>query len=236
MRPRAAVVDYELGNLFSAWHACENAGFDAVITSSVPDILAADAVVLPGVGAFGDAMSTLRRLGLVAPLEKVAASGRPLVGVCLGMQLLMSESHEFGRHEGLGIIPGRVMRFDRPLSRVGEPLKIPHVGWNRICALRQRTGAGGPDSAGESNPWAGSPLEGLAEGEYMYFVHSYYVEPEEPSVVLATTRYGHIEFCSSLFTGNISGCQFHPERSGPQGLKIYRNLAARVGLSPRCGP
>ena len=210
--PRVAIIDYGLGNLFSVKHACEHAGIRADITSERKVILAADAVILPGVGAFGDAMDTLRRLDLVTVLRDIAASPKPLVGVCLGVQLLMTESYEFGHHRGLGIIEGPVVRFDRP-KKDGRELKIPQMCWNRIDRRA---------------PWGGTLLDGIVDGEYMYFVHSYYVQPQDPDVVLSATRYGDIEFCSSLQKGSVFACQFHPERSSTQGLRIYRNLAAQI--------
>lgn len=216
---QVAIVDFEMGNLFSVKQACEHVGMQAIITASARDLLAADAVILPGVGAFGDAMAMLTRRGLVDVLRDVAMSGTPLVGICLGLQLLMSESREFGRHKGLGLIEGEVVRFEGP--RAGsDSLKVPQVGWNRIV----KTGHGS---------WDASPLEGLRDGEFMYFVHSYYAKPADERVVLAATRYGQIEFCSSLRFGNVFACQFHPERSGPQGLQIYRNLARQIQGSVR---
>ena len=214
---QVAIVDYGMGNLFSVKQACEHVGMQASITASADEILAADAVILPGVGAFGDAMAALTRLGVVEVLLEVAGSGRPLVGICLGMQLLMTESHEFGHHKGLGLIEGEVVRFEAPRS-CSTTLKVPQVGWNRIVV----TGSGS---------WKSSCLEGLRDGEFMYFVHSFYAKPIDTSVVLATSRYGHIEFCSSLRRENIFGCQFHPERSGPRGVLIYRNLSMQIQRS-----
>jgi glutamine amidotransferase len=208
-----AIVDFGLGNLFSVQRACEQAGLAAVITSAKADILGAEAVILPGVGAFGDAMAALRRLDLPAVLAEVAAAGRPLMGICLGMQLLMSESHEFGRHRGLGLVEGEVVRLDNAdLGR--RRLKVPQVGWNRLAPAA---------------PWDGTLLEGLAPGEFMYFVHSFYVRPLDPKVALATTTYGPVEFCSCLRQGSVFACQCHPERSGSAGLRVYANLAAALG-------
>jgi glutamine amidotransferase len=215
---RVAIVDYGLGNLFSVKHACEHAGMEATITSLPKEILGAEVVILPGVGAFGDAIEALRRLDLVSPLREVASSDRFLFGICLGMQLLMTESYEFGRHSGLGIIDGPVVRFENPAGLSGK-LKVPQVCWNRIYRVDGKT---------SENPWANSPLEGLTEGEFMYFVHSFYPKPTDGAVVLSVTRYGHIEFCSSLRYGNIFASQFHPERSGPRGLQIYRNIASLI--------
>lgn len=216
--PRVAVVDYGMGNLFSVRHACQQVGLRASITSSPREIASADAVILPGVGAFGDAMETLRGLDLVGPLRDVAASSKPLVGICLGMQLLMSESFEFGRHPGLAIIPGTVVRIENAVGPNGV-LKVPHVCWNRLYR-----------AAGAGDPWQDSLLGGLPDGVFMYFVHSYHVKPEMETVVIATTRYGHVEFCSAIRYGNIFACQCHPERSGPEGLRVYSNLASLLGV------
>lgn len=213
IRPaKVAIVDYGLGNLYSVQRACEHVGLQATITADRQALLRADAVLLPGVGAYGNAMETLHKLDLVRVLQDIAASDTLLVGICLGVQLLMTESYEFGRYDGLGIIAGSVVRFECPLE-VSRPLKIPQVGWNRIQTTR---------------PWRGTLLDEVRDGEYMYFVHSYIVQPEDPGVILSTSRYGHIEFCSSLGARNIFACQFHPERSGVQGLKIYRNLAQHI--------
>ncbi len=214
---QVAIVDYGLGNLFSVQRACEHVGLRASITSSPEEILAAHGVLLPGVGAFGDAMAALSARGLIGTLRDVAASGRPLIGICLGMQLLMSVSHEFGTHEGLGLIEGEVVRFQTSEEH-GAMLKVPQVGWNRI---------GTPPGVS----WDGSSLQGVRDGEFMYFVHSFYARPRDSSVVLSMTRYGHIEFCSSLRRGNLVAFQFHPEKSGPQGLTIYRNLAQLITRS-----
>jgi len=217
---RVAIVDFSLGNLFSVKQACEYVGLQAHITSTRKGIETADAVILPGVGAFGDAMASLRKLDLVDLLRDLAASDIPLMGICLGVQLLMTESYEFGSHQGLGIISGPVVRFDNP-QEDGKILKVPHIGWNRIYRGKDNRDEG-------ADPWTDTLLAGLAEGQCMYFVHSYIVQPEDPAVILTTTHYGHIEFCSGLRKGNVFACQFHPERSGSQGLKIYRNLAIQL--------
>jgi glutamine amidotransferase len=214
-----------LGNLFSVKQACEHAGLRAIITSSRQEIVAADGVILPGVGAFGDAMETLASLDLVSVLRDIAASPKPLVGICLGMQLLMTESHEFGRHRGLGIVEGEVVRLEAAADGL-RTLKVPQVEWNRIYTVDlgdQRDGPGPNDTL-----WKSPLLKGLANGEYMYFVHSFYPRPVDPSVGVSTTQYGSTEFCSSLRLGSVFACQFHPERSGPGGLRIYRNLAELI--------
>jgi len=214
-----AIVDYGAGNLFSVMHGLMKVGIAATITSNKDDILAAAMVVVPGVGAFGDAMASLHRLDLVEPLREIAASEQLLVGICLGMQLLMTESYEFGTHRGLDIYPGAVVPFTPNLDDDSR-LKVPHTGWARNYALDDR-----PDA------WTGSPLEGLSAGEYLYFVHSYYAVPEEPGLATSMATYGDTEFCSSLWRSGVFGCQFHPERSGPQGLRIYRNLASILARS-----
>ena len=229
-KAKVAIVDYGLGNLFSVKQAWKHAGVGAAITESLHELLSADAVVLPGVGAFGDAMESLKRLDLVSPIRDIAASGKILIGVCLGLQLLMTESFEFGRHQGLGIIEGPVVRFDHPVEALDDSngptfreLKVPQVGWNRIfrCGGRDRS----TDPAiPRLNPWSSSPLAGLDDEEFMYFNHSYYPKPEDPDTVLSESHYGNIAFCSSLRYQNVFACQFHPERSGPLGLRVYKNL------------
>jgi glutamine amidotransferase len=220
-RHPVVIVDCGVGNLFSVRSACEFAGLDATVTSDAGDVYRARAVILPGVGAFGEAMATLRRLGLADALRDVAQSGTPIVGICLGMQLLMSESEEFGPHEGLGIVRGRVVR----LSPGSGPsaVKVPHVCWSRLEAVRQ-----------SDDPWSDTLLDGLPDGTFMYFVHSFVVQPEDKTIALATSRYGANNFCSVLQQGNVFACQCHPERSGPNGLKVYHNLA-RLLAAPSAG-
>lgn len=210
-----AIVDYQLGNLFSVKMACAAAGLDAAITSDRQAILAADAVILPGVGAYGDAMTTLAHLDLVSVLRDVAARGTPILGVCLGMQLLLSESEEFGAHRGLGLIEGVVSHLDG-LAPDGRPLKVPHIGWSRV------------QPPGDDVTWTGTPLESVTPGTFMYFVHSFVARPVDDGVVMSTTQFGARSFCSSLRQGNVFACQFHPERSGPDGLRLYRSFAAQV--------
>jgi imidazole glycerol-phosphate synthase subunit HisH len=213
--PKVAIVDYALGNLYSIKHACERVGLESIITSSKDEIMHADGIILPGMGAYGDAMQTLHKLDLVAVLRDYAASDRPLIGICLGIQLLLSESHEFGKHKGLGIIEGAVIPLDHP-HEGDRQLKIPQVGWNQIHPSRS---------------WNDTPLKDIPENEYMYFVHSFIPQPKDTSAVLATTNYGGMEFCSSIQQKNIFACLFHPERSGIQGLKIYKNIARQINRS-----
>ena len=230
--PQVAIVDFGLGNLFSVKQACEYAGMNAVITSSPEKLFAADAVILPGVGAYGDAMDSLRKLDLVSPLQEVGASDKWLIGICLGLQLLMTESYEFGTHKGLGIIDGVVVPLETQVypdtwEEFPKSLKVPQVGWNRIWGATD-TRTPKPESP---SSWKDSPLADVSEGEYMYFVDSFYVMPENPELVLSTSHYGQIEFCSSLQYNNTFACQFHPERSGVQGLRVYKTIAAMVKKS-----
>ncbi|MDI7274522.1 MAG: imidazole glycerol phosphate synthase subunit HisH [Anaerolineae bacterium] len=194
-----AIVDYGIGNLRSVEKAFLHVGADALVTADPAVAAAAEAIVLPGVGAFGDGMAQLRGSGFIAVLEEAAASGRPILGICLGMQLLFEESEEMGRHAGLGLLPGRVRRF-------APGLKVPHIGWNQVHVVR-------PSAL----------LEGLAQDSYAYFVHSYFVDPGDERTVLATTNYGR-PFASVVGRGQIFGLQFHPEKSQEVGLHVLRNF------------
>lgn len=211
--PLVAIVDYDMGNIFSVKQACEVVGLTAVVTSSAGDIEHADAVIVPGVGAFGDAMDCLERLDLVSPLRDRASSGKPLVGICLGMQLLMTESHEFGLRAGLDLVPGSVVPL-KPSTTGGRRFKIPHVGWNRVHI-----------TVGDPSARTLGMLTPDHDGERMYFVHSYVVRPDDAAAAVATTHYGNVDFCSVLARDSVVGFQFHPERSGPAGLQMYANMA-----------
>ena len=218
--PQVIIVDYGMGNLFSVKMACERFGLTATITDSPDRVACADAVILPGIGAFGDAARALRDLGLAAAIREFVATGRPLLGICLGMQLLMDESSEFGHHEGLGLVRGGVIRF-QPEQSQGRRPKVPQVGWNMLHPAPGINGA----------RWREAFLDGVGPGAQMYFVHSYHCVPDDPQVRVAVTTYGGMEFCSVLARGNIIGFQGHPERSGPVGLRVYENIAARVRVT-----
>jgi glutamine amidotransferase len=201
-----AIIDYGVGNLRSVAKAFEYIGHPAVITSDPQTALEAEKVVLPGVGAFGKAMESLERSGMVPVVKEVIRSGRPFLGICLGLQLLFEESAErFGEleipHPGLGVFPGRVCRFQETAQ-----LKIPQIGWNQI----RKTG---------ENP----VLHGVADGGYYYFVHSYYVKPADAELTACVTDYG-IEYCSGIAAGNVFAFQFHPEKSSAAGLRILKNF------------
>jgi len=214
-----AIIDYGLGNLFSIKHACEHVGLSVQITKEADEILSAKSVILPGVGAFGDAMDSLHRLDLVSPIKDVAAKGTPLLGICLGQQLLFSESDEFGSHKGLDLIPGRVQYF--PIQEIdGRTYKVPQVGWNSINP-----------PASNLDAWKDTLLEGVTPGTDMYFVHSCHVVPENDEAILTMTTYGEIEFCSGSYSKNITAFQFHPERSGTDGLIVYTNFANLIRSS-----
>ena len=209
-KARIVIVDYGMNNLFSVKHACDYFALNSVITSDRTKILNADAVILPGVGAFGDAMANLATLDLISPLKDFVDSGRPLMGICLGLQLLFSESEEFGKFKGLDIIHGSVMRFRNEGSE-SEIIKVPHIGWNQM--LKSVNVA----------LWDNSPLCGISDGEYVYYAHSYYVVPENSAMTLAVSNYGGTEFCSGIINENIFALQFHPEKSAHEGIKIFRN-------------
>jgi len=199
-RRRIVVVDYGSGNLRSVSKALEQVGALPYISGKPKDILDADALILPGVGGADAAMNALNRRGLVGPIRQYATSGRPFLGVCLGLQLLM-ESTEEGTELCLGIVPGKVKRLPRDL-------KVPHMGWNNV-RLRHI-----------------HPLfQGIIQDTYFYFVHSYYADPGDSSVITGVTEYG-IPFCSVLVRGNLMATQFHPEKSGALGLKVYQNFIA----------
>jgi len=210
MSKKVVIIDYHLGNLFSVQQACNHLGADAKISSDKNELLAADYAILPGVGAFGDAMETLHELDLVNPIHDFIQQGKPFMGVCLGLQLLFSESEEFGNHKGLNVIEGVTRRFPAK-NQDGGLLKVPQIEWNQVNTYN-------------GNNWKNSPLQKCNDGDYMYFVHSYYVIPENTKYILSTTTYGGLTYCSSVANGNIFACQFHPERSGEHGLDIYRSF------------
>jgi glutamine amidotransferase len=200
-----AIIDYGMGNLRSVQKGLERVGYAAEVTRDPARIESAAGVVLPGVGAFGACMDNLRAYGLIDTVRRVITRGTPFLGICLGMQLLFDESEEFGRVPGLGIFPGRVVRFPEMPA-----LKVPHMGWNQI---RKQ----------------GEPphLRGIDNGAFVYFVHSYYVVPADPSLTATTTEYG-VEFTSAIARDNVFAAQYHPEKSQTVGLKILENFGALV--------
>jgi len=193
-----AIIDYGMGNLHSVSKAVERLGHTAEVTGDPERILAADGAILPGVGAFGDAMAHLRESGLRDVVGQFAESGKPLLGICLGMQLLFSGSEEHGQHEGLGLLPGQVVRFQ-------GSYKVPHMGWNKLVYTQ-----------------ASPLLAGIEEG-HVYFVHSYHAQPENPGDLLAVTDY-YQPVTAIVGRGNVYGMQFHPEKSGPIGMRLLDNF------------
>ena len=196
------VIDYGVGNLFSLCSSLQMIGADAVVTSDVAVMKRADKLILPGVGAFGDAMQKLRESGLDRVIREEAAGGKPIMGICLGMQLLFEKSYEYGEHEGLGLLRGSVVPMQ---GRIPEGLKIPHIGWNALHLTRGSRG-----------------LRYVKEGECVYFVHSFYATGCEDSLI-STAEYG-AELTAAVEKDNVFGCQFHPEKSGAVGLNILRGF------------
>lgn len=198
-----AIVDYQMGNLRSVQKGLERTGHAATVTDDPAVLADAEKIILPGVGAFEDAMAELDRRHLISPIVTAAENGRPLLGICLGLQLLFDASYENGRHAGLGLIPGEVIAFEG----LPRQYKIPHMGWNQLEILKPVP-----------------LLEGIAEGAYCYFVHSYYVVPDDFEVVAAQTEYHHL-FASMIWQDNIYATQFHPEKSQTVGLRMLCNFA-----------
>ena len=205
-----AIIDYGMGNLRSVQKGFEHTGHEAAVTSDAKTILNADKVVLPGVGAFPDCMRNLEQYGLIDAVKKSIQTGKPFLGICLGLQLLFTESEEFGISKGLDIIKGRVVRFKGPAFDTPNPelgtLKVPHMGWNSLSFKR--------------HPPA---LADVPENSHVYFVHSFHVVPEDKAVIATTTPYG-IEFVSSIWKDNILAVQFHPEKSQVLGLSILKRF------------
>jgi imidazole glycerol-phosphate synthase subunit HisH len=204
--PPVTIVDYGRGNLLSVGRAFEQAGADITITDDTGAIADASRLVVPGVGAFGDAMAELSARNLTGALKAYAETGRPMFGVCVGMQILFDSGEEFGEHAGLGLLPGRVTSI---AGRSEMRLKIPHIGWNRLIPAAE---------------WDGTILSGLGDDPYCYFVHSFAVVEDSADDLLSQTAYGDISLTAAVRRGNIWGCQFHPEKSGPTGLKIISNF------------
>ncbi len=204
-----AIIDYGMGNLRSVQKALERVGAPCVVTRDAAQIARAPGVVLPGVGAFGACMDNLRALELVDTVRAVVERGTPFLGICLGLQLLFDESEEFGPVPGLGLLRGRCVRFR---DRGDADFRIPHMGWNQVRKQQ-----------------APAHLDGVDDGAYVYFVHSYCVEPRDSSIIATTTDYGG-EFVSSIARDNVFACQFHPEKSQAIGLRILRNFGRVVGV------
>jgi len=205
-----AVIDYGMGNLRSVQKGLEKVGVQAVITDKARSINNAHGIILPGVGSFIDCMRNLEKRRLVTSILRAISRGKPFLGICLGLQVLFSESEEFGAHPGLDVIKGKVVRFFENGGNPGNALKVPHMGWNKITIHKRPP-----------------VLAGIPNGSYFYFVHSYYVKPEDPGVVATSTDYGG-EFTSSVWKDNIFACQFHPEKSQNLGLAMLREFGKLI--------
>ena len=206
---KVVIIDYQLGNLFSVKQACDAVGINAEISSNREDILNADALILPGVGAFIEAMNNFKKFSLDTAIQNKVNGGTPIFGICLGQQLLFTESEEFGAGKGLNLISGIIKRFPETFEE--RKVKVPHIAWNTIFKLNQE--------------WNKTALSDLNNNDFMYFIHSYYVKPSDDACILTQTNYDGFEFCSSILKNNIFATQFHPEKSADKGISIYKNWA-----------
>lgn len=213
-RENIVVIDYGLCNLLSVSNALRHLGKDCLVTDDPSALRSADAVILPGVGAFEDGMKGLRNKNFIDPIHAFVGSGKPFLGICLGMQMLMTKSYEFGIHEGLNLIDGDVIPFKNKMEEDAYNFKVPHIGWNHLLKGH--------------NTWDATILSDLDEGELMYFVHSYFALPAKEENCLAKTEYGGVSFCSVNQRDNVYGCQFHPEKSSTWGLKILENFVRLI--------
>jgi glutamine amidotransferase len=210
MNKKVVIIDYSLGNLFSVQQAFLHLGINALVSDNKKAIETADAIVIPGVGAFAEAMNTLNNKDLVSPIKDFVASGKPFLGICLGLQLLFEESEEFGSTKGLALIPGMIKKFN--FSSSSKRVPVPQIAWNKIKKPHNYI-----------NKWEDTALKDIKENEFMYFVHSYYVAPTKNEHVLCETVYEGFNYCSAVKKDNIFATQFHPEKSAFEGLKIYKN-------------
>jgi len=204
---QVVIIDYGLGNLFSVNQACQKVGLNVKISNLKKEIKNADAIILPGVGAFIEAMNNLEKMDIVNTIKESVENGKPFFGICLGMQLIFSKSEEFGSGNGLDLISGVIKKFPTILNE--QSLKVPQISWNKIYTFK--------------NKWTNTPLHNINDHEFMYFVHSYYAEPLLDESILTHTNYNGIEYCSAVIKDNIFATQFHPEKSAEEGIKIYKN-------------
>ncbi len=211
MSKHITIVDYGIGNIFSVSRAFLNCGAVVEVTDNPKDIAKAKSIVLPGVGAFSKGMDGLRQRGLIDILRDFADTGRPMLGICLGMQMLFAESYEFGRHPGLGILEGKIVPIPN-VNQLGKKLKIPHIGWAPLLSVE------------DDLNWNNTFFQNIETGDEAYFVHSFMAIPEAKNEQLAIANYDDVRICAAVAKGNILGCQFHPEKSGDVGLKIINNF------------
>ena len=216
MSVTVGIVDYQMGNLRSVAKAIEKIGATAIVSSNPTELDTASHLILPGVGAMGDAIRELKRRDLVPWIKDWIHSDRPFLGICLGMQLLFDYSEEGGRHDGLSVLPGRVIRFSNQGNADWEHRKIPHMGWNTVSSHRHDD----------------EMLEGIEDHAFFYFVHSYYVVPDDASCVWLECEYGH-NFCAAVRVGNMMATQFHPEKSQNNGLRLLSNFLSLAPLSAK---
>jgi imidazole glycerol-phosphate synthase subunit HisH len=214
MSKTVAIIDYKMGNLFSVQQACLAVKLNPIITSEKGIILNSDAIILPGVGSFKEAMKNLHELQLADLIKDQIMQNKPFMGICLGFQLLFKSSEEFGFTKGLDIFEGVVKKFPSK-GLQGTKIKVPQIGWNKISFFN-------------NNKWKSSLLTNISEGEFMYFVHSYYVHTDIDEIVLTKTSYEGLEYCSSIEKKNVFASQFHPEKSALEGMKIYKNFAKLI--------
>jgi glutamine amidotransferase len=209
-KKKVVIIDYGHGNLYSINQVCIHLGYKPIISSDEKEILSADSLILPGVGAFKVAMDELANKDLIEPIKEFVKKGNNMMGVCLGMQLLFESSEEFGINKGLGLINGNVKKF--PSSLNGKKIRIPQIGWNKIFKDKS------------INKWENTPLKEISEEDYMYFIHSYYANPSDAKDILSFSNYQDIKYCTSVQKENIFGFQFHPEKSAEKGITIYKNF------------
>lgn len=202
------ILDYGLGNIRSVANALHKLNLKSIVSSNILDINDSCAMIIPGVGAFRHGMENLERIKLIEPILKFVSSGRLVLGICLGMQMMMETSEEFGKTDGLKLIKGNVQKIDLTLS---DQHRLPHIGWNSI-------------SPGKKEKWDNTILCDIDQNDRVYFLHSYAVSPDNEDHILALTKYGDCEFVASIQSENVLGCQFHPEKSGEIGLKILKNF------------
>ncbi len=214
MAPRVAIVDYGVGNLFSILHACRTVGLEGWLAAEGDSFDNADAVILPGVGAFASAMDRLKQTGLAGTIKDWSAAGKPTIGICLGLQLFLSESFEHGHHTGLGLIDGSVRGLRE--AHPDRSIRVPNVGWRPIFRHH--------NSERRQPDQATAVFDGVADGSEFYFVHSYYTDVRDEAAIQFTSRFEDLQFCCAIAKGNIIGFQFHPERSSQQGLAIFANI------------
>ncbi|NQY23167.1 MAG: imidazole glycerol phosphate synthase subunit HisH [Campylobacteraceae bacterium] len=204
---KIVIIDYDVGNVRSMINALKKVGIEPILSNKEDDIISADGVILPGVGAFSHGMANLNKYNLVNIIKKYTNSNKPFIGICLGMQMLLDESEEFTNTKGLGLISGKVIKL--PTQNINYE-KLPHVSWNEIKEKKIK--------------WTNTILNKIEQQSDMYFVHSFIANLDNENEILSTTQYSDYEFCSSIKKGNIFGCQFHPEKSGEIGLKIIKNF------------